>query len=92
MAEFWAILNDGTVAKQEPDGTEIRASMRRTVIANGTVEWYETCYCSPPLEHERTTIYDRFFTEMEVQPVNSAPPLKGPDFWKYIEDRQVKAL
>jgi len=86
MAEFWEILNDGTVARQEPDGQEITASMTRAVISNGTVEWYETCYCSPPLNHERTTVYDRFFTGMKTMPAESVPVLKGRKFWQYLEE------
>lgn len=88
MPKFWAILSDGTVAKQEPDGTEITSSMKRAVILADTVEWYETCYCNPPLKHERATIYDKFFTGMQIEPVNSAPTLKGQRFWKYLEELQ----
>ena len=88
MAKFWTILNDGTIARQEPDGQEITSSMKRAVISNGTVEWYETCYCSPPLKHEKTTIYDRFFTGVKTRAVESVPQLKGPKFWHFLEAQQ----
>ncbi len=85
LSNFWTILNDGTVSKQEPDGTEICASMKRAVISGDKVEWYETCYCSPPLKHERATIYDKFFTGIQIEPISSAPELRGRDFWKHLE-------
>ncbi len=88
MAKFWTIPNDGTVERQEPDGQEITSSMKRAVISNGTVEWYETCYCSPPLKHEKTTIYDRFFTGVKTRAVESVPQLKGPKFWNFLEAQQ----
>lgn len=67
MARFWTLLKDGTIAAQEPDGMEIVASMRSAVINRDKVEWLETCYCSPPLRHERATIYDQFFTDIETR-------------------------
>jgi len=88
MARFWTVLNDGTVARQEPDGQEITSSMKRAVIANDIVEWYETCYCSPPLKHEKTTVYDRFFAGMKTRPVESVPQLKGQKFWHFLEAQQ----
>src|SRR5439155_341237 len=68
MASFWSLLNDGTINAQKPDGAEIVASMKRAVIGGGKVSWYETCFCSPPLHHERSTVYDRFFTDMKIEP------------------------
>ena len=59
MARFWSLLNDGTINAQKPDGSEIVASMKRAVVKGDKVSWYETCFCSPPLQHERSTVYDR---------------------------------
>ena len=84
MPKLWAILTDGTVDKQEPDGREVKASMERAVITGNTVEWYETCYCDPPLKHERSTIYDKFFTDMEINQVNKPPSLEGERFWSRL--------
>jgi len=80
MAKFWVLLNDGTIGTQKPDGSEIVASMKRAVMNEGKVEWQETCFCSPPLRHERTTIYDRFFSDLEIGPSVAATPPKGESF------------
>ncbi len=83
--EFFRILTDDTVAAQEPDGHEIVASMRRAVHHDDRVEWTETCYCATPLAHERATVLDRFFQEVETEAVDSPPPLAGESFWSYLE-------
>ncbi|MCZ7644936.1 MAG: hypothetical protein M5U26_06580 [Planctomycetota bacterium] len=77
-AEFHRILTDGTVAKQQPDGAEIVASMARAVLADdGYAYWTETCYCATPLHHERATVYDRFFTEFEATERDEALEVAG---------------
>ncbi len=86
MARFWNLLNDGTIGTQEPDGREIVSSMRRAVMNRGRVEWHEACYCSPPLSHERATVYDQFFGDMEIRPLVSTAPPEGESFWRYLED------
>ncbi len=86
MARFWTLLNDGTIETQEPDGREIVSSMRRAAMNGGKVEWRETCYCSPPLRHERAAVYDQFFENMEIEPMIATPPSKGESFWQYLED------
>jgi hypothetical protein len=86
LARFWNLLNDGTIEAQEPDGREIIASMRRAVMNEDTVEWQETCYCSPPLRHERTTVYDKFFTSMETRSLLGSVTLKGESFWEYLQN------
>jgi hypothetical protein len=86
MGRFWTLLNEGTIEAQEPDGREIVASMKRAVMNGGKVEWHETYYCNPPLRHERVTIYDQFFTDMEIGPLVASAPLQGESFWHYLED------
>lgn len=86
LGAFWELLNDGTIRNQEPDGREIIASMERAVINGEQVEWYETCYCSPPLRHERSTVYDRFFEAMQTEPLEASVDLKGQSFWDYLRD------
>jgi len=88
MERFWDLLNDGTIETQEPDGREIISSMRRAVMKGGGVEWHETCYCSPPLRHERATVYDQFFADMEIRPLVSTTALEGESFWHYLEYRK----
>jgi len=84
MASFWSLLNDGTINAQKPDGAEIVASMKRAVIGGGKVSWYETCYCNPPLLHERSTVYDRFFNDMEIEPHVGPVHLEGERFWDQL--------
>jgi hypothetical protein len=86
LARFWTLLNDGTIEAQEPDGREIIASMRRAVMNEDAVEWEETCYCSPPLRHERTTVYDKFFTSMETRSLLGSVTLEGESFWEYLQN------
>jgi hypothetical protein len=86
LGGFWELLNDGTIQNQEPDGREITASMKRAVINGEQVEWYETCYCSPPLRHERSTVYDRFFKDMRTEPIEAPIHLNGQSFWDYLRD------
>ena len=70
MAAFYAALTDGSISEQKPDGKEIVASMQRACVKpSGEVEWFETCYCSTPLKHERETVYDRFMTDMATKTV-----------------------
>src|SRR5260370_12280007 len=90
MARFWEVLNNGTIETQEPDGREIISSMQRAVMNGGRVEWHETCYCSSPLRHERATIYDQFFADMEIGPLVSTAPPEGKSFWHYLEDRTTE--
>jgi hypothetical protein len=90
LPRLWTILNDGTVEQQEPDGREILASMRRAVIVDGEVKWFETCYCTPPLRHERSTVFDQFFTNLDIKPLTNLAPLGGERFWDYLQDYSNK--
>ena len=87
-AELYRILADGTVARQRPDGPEIVASMRRAISAGEEVHWTETGSCPTPLQHERATVYDRFFTEMVAEPAaEGAQPLPGRvSFWERLRE------
>jgi hypothetical protein len=65
--EFLTRLTDGSIAAQRPDGQEIVTAMGRARIgSDGTVRWTETCFCSTPLKHERETVLDRYFTDIEA--------------------------
>lgn len=90
LSRFWALLNDGTIESQEPDGKEIVASMKRAVMIDGQAKWDETCYCNPPLRHERSTVYDQFFTDIEAKPVRSLAPLGGVRFWDHLQEAANK--
>ena len=86
-AELSRILRDGTIARQRPDGPEIVASMQRAVFtANGGVEWSEVCYCQPPLQHERTTVYDRFFDALAATPIDGYQTHAGRPFVERLDE------
>ncbi len=70
--EFYRKLTDGTIERQRPDGSEIVSSMERARIAeDGAVRWTETCFCPTPLKHERETVLDRYFFDIETEPVHT---------------------
>ena len=76
--EFHMRLTDGSIASQRPDGAEIVAAMKRARAApDGTVRWTETCYCSTPLQHERATVLDRYFTEIETTVIDKPETFDG---------------
>ncbi len=89
MPRFWNLLNNGTIETQEPDGREILSSMHRAVMNGGKVEWHETCFCSPPLRHERASVYDQFFEDMEIELIATTPTLRGESFWQYLQGRNT---
>ena len=86
LGRFWELLNDGTIQNQEPDGREIVDSMKRAIMIGDHLEWYETCYCTPPLRHERSTVYDRFFEDMRTELIEAPTGLSGRSFWDYLQN------
>ncbi len=86
LAAFYVALTDGTIASQKPDGEEILASMQRAKVQDDArVTWYETCYCDTPLKHERETVYDKYFTDINTELVNEFPTLSGASFWNVLQ-------
>ena len=84
-AEFHRKLSDGTILNQKPDGKEIVESMRRAKIAeSGIVRWSEVCYCPTPLQHERETVLDHYFTEIETEAVEDYVEFEGEDFMDHL--------
>jgi hypothetical protein len=76
--EFHTRLTDGSIAAQRPDGAEIVAAMQRARVApDGTVRWTETCYCPTPLQHERATVLDRYFTGIETTVIDKPVTFDG---------------
>lgn len=85
-AEFLQLLTDGTIVSQKPDGKEIVASMQRAVVdEEGLVRWSEVCYCPTPLEHERTTVYDHFFSELETREIDGYQEFQGEPFMLFLK-------
>ena len=88
LGVFFTKLIDGTIEKQKPDGLEIITSMKDAKIAqNKTVQWYEKCFCSTPLKHERESIYDAYFFDLEIHLVNEIEnDIEGNSFWDYMKN------
>lgn len=83
--EFHRLLTDGTIAAQQPDGREIVDSMHRARITSSrTVEWTERCFCAVPLAHERETVYDRFFDQLQIHPLHAPIEIAGTPFMDYL--------
>ncbi len=77
-AELYRTLTDGSIEAQKPDGNEIVASMQRArVTRSGLIRWSEVCYCTPPLAHERETVYDHYFTDIETEEVDDYVEFEG---------------
>lgn len=80
-SKFHEKLTDGTILKLEPDGPEIVASMKNaTIDESGQINWTELCYCPTPLMHERTTVYDQYFTDMKTEQIRTHEIFKGKSF------------
>ena len=86
MKEFFLKLTDGTIENQKPDGAEIISSMNRAKITEPEViQWSEMCFCSPPLKHERQTVYDKFFSNMEIKVIDDYTEFEGESFFDYLK-------
>ena len=90
IEEFYQKLTDGTIQNQKPDGQEIVDSMKRAKItAPKTIQWSEMCFCTPPLKHERATVYDHFLTDFQTQIIDDYVEFTGESFFDFLE-RQFK--
>jgi len=86
MKEFFQELTDGTIENQKPDGAEILSSMKRAkIIEPGVIQWSEMCFCPTPLKHERQTVYDRFFSDMEIKLIDEYAEFDGESFFDYLK-------
>ena len=82
---FYRKLTDGTIERQRPDGSEIVSSMERARIADdGTVRWTETCFCPTPLKHERGTVLDRYFSNIETEPIDTHISFGGESLMDHL--------
>jgi len=83
--EFYLLFNNETLKNQKPDGPEIITSMHRaTLDSSGLVRWTELCYCPTPLKHERATVLDKYFTDIETKPTEKHEKFEGESFIKCI--------
>ena len=79
-------LLDGSIQAQQPDGSEIVASMNRAVMTKaGYVEWSETCFCEPPLQHERATVLDEHFEDLSTSVIDSHQQYEGEPFMIHLQ-------
>ncbi len=86
MGDFYQKLTDGTIQNQKPDGYEIVNSMKRAKITEpNTIQWSEMCFCSPPLKHERETIYNHFLINMETKVIDNYVEYEGELFFQFLE-------
>jgi len=86
LSDFYKALTDGSIENQRPDGSEIVAAMRRArVTGPGVIEWYETCHCPTPLQHERETVYDQYLTDIETVLAEETTVIAGESFWSILE-------
>ncbi len=84
-AEYFQKLSDGTIASQQPEGKEIVSSMKKAkIVGEGMIEWFETCYCDTPLQHERETVYDFYLNDITTELVDDYGVIKGESFWNYL--------
>ena len=79
--EFYQKLTYGIIERQRPDGPEIVSSMNRaTIDDNGDINWTELCYCPTPLQNERATVYDTYFTDLITKPISNHKIIEGKSF------------
>ena len=87
-SEFYGKLNDGSILNQKPDGHEIVASMKRAKITQpGIIEWFEMCFCSTPLNHERATVYDHYLYDINTKVVDDYGDIEGESFWSFLNSQ-----
>ncbi len=86
LGELYEELTIGTINNQRPDGQEMVDSMKRAKLTTpGVVEWFEMCFCPTPLQHERKTHYDFYFSDIETELVEDYGEVEGKSFWSYME-------
>lgn len=91
MKEFYQKLIDGTIQNQKPDGQEIVNSMKRAKITEpNIIQWSEMCFCSPPLKHERETIYNQFLEYIETKVIDEYVEYEGEFFMDFLAEQNKK--
>ena len=45
-----------------------------------------SCYCPTPLEHERATVYDHFFSQLETSVIDNYQDFPGRPFMVFLQD------
>ena len=85
MKVFYQKLTDGTIENQKPDGQEIVNSMKRARITEpNVIQWSEMCFCSPPLKHERETVYEQILENIETKVIDDHVEYEGELFMDFL--------
>ena len=85
MKGFYQKLTDGTIENQKPDGQEIVNSMKRARITEpNVIQWSEMCFCSPPLKHERETVYEQILENIETKVIDDYVEYEGELFMDFL--------
>ena len=58
---------------------------RARIGKDGLVRWSEVCHCSTPLAHERKTVLDDFFSDIETEEIEGYAEFEGESFMAYLE-------
>jgi hypothetical protein len=78
-------LSNGTIRNQSPDGEHIYHSLKHAKInENNRTLWFSECYCNTPLAHERETVFDLFFEDLQITQVEQEHTLEGTSFFKTL--------
>jgi len=59
---------------------------RAKITESGIIEWSEICFCPSPLKHERQTVYDKFFSNMEIEIIDDYTEFEGESFFDYLKE------
>ena len=49
------------------------------------IQWPEMCFCSPPLKHERETVYNQFLEDIETKVIDEYVEYEGELFMDFLE-------
>ena len=52
----------------------------------------ETCYCPTPLQHERATVLDRYFTGIETKVIEKPETFDGVPLMERLAVRQISRV
>lgn len=48
------------------------------------MRWSEQCFCATPLQHERETVYDRYFTNLHTEAAEDCVETDGAPFMEVL--------
>ena len=70
LAELATLIEQHAFRSLRPFGKSLTAGLCGARIgADGLALWEEEDYCSPPLAQERAAVLDKYFDDLQVEPV-----------------------